>query len=1039
MNPETLRKIFQSSFDYKTYSQEIVHRVFGCNDVASRPELLDTNAEGDKSHFIGQMEDIDGRLLGFFYTRVADGGDVRRKRVGLRKLISPYLKYDVDGAIAIFDDGHHWRLSYICDLKEGNTSAKRFSYIMGDEKGQYKTPLERLERVAEMKGRYKLSDLREAFSVDALSKEFFNEYHDHYDIIVDELKRQGFEGATIHDYVKKMMGRIVFLHFLQKKRWLDNNPAFLRDLFFFSPHQSDFLEQVLEPLFFGIFNTESDQRENLFTNEHWDKGLLKQWVKLPYLNGGLFEKDEVDKQKIKLPASLFEDLFSFMASYNFTVDENDPDDAEIGVDPEMLGKIFESLLEDNKAKGAFYTPKEIVRYMCKESLIAYLSSQIGKSQSERKEQKDDSDSSDGSGCDKFIRAFVESHEMQPALEPYRDIIDRALREVKICDPAIGSGAFPMGLLNELWRCREALCDSSTPSKLEGVSEGRGRVSSRVDLKKEIIENNIYGVDIEKGAIDIARLRFWLSIVVDADTPEPLPNFDYKFMQGNSLIEGYNGFDLSRISNRLPGGQSKSIQLVLGLDSDLSRKNLQRLMRDYFSVTDHKRKASMRQAINDEVKHLISDSIGGTPAAMANLEKLDCSSTKDFFLWHTWFKDIFDKGGFDIVIGNPPYIQLQADGGKLGELYKDWGFYTFARTGDIYSLFYEQGWNILAKGGHLCYITSNKWMRAGYGEKTREFFTTRTNPILLVDLGANVFENATVDTNILLFSKASNQKETLSVTFTEDSLENLSDFVQQQGCVCSFSGNDSWVILSPIEQSIKRKIESVGVPLKDWDIQINYGIKTGFNDAFIITTEKREEILAACRDEDEKTRTAELIRPILRGRDIKRYGYDWANLWLINTHNGVRGRIPRIDINDYPAVKQHLDKYWDKISSRADKGDTPYNLRNCAYLDDFYKPKLMYADITQKLNFCYCEEVMFCNNTTYFMTATDSSLLPQIMKYLNSPLMDWYYRTISVQLGERAVRMFSIYVLKIPIPKELSDNIYEAYHLSKEEVAFIEHQ
>ena len=1054
MNPETLRKIFQSSFDYKTYSQEIVHRVFGCNDVASRPELLDTNAEGDKSHFIGQMEDIDGRLLGFFYTRVADGGDVRRKRVGLRKLISPYLKYDVDGAIAIFDDGHHWRLSYICDLKEGNTSAKRFSYIMGDEKGQYKTPLERLERVAEMKGRYKLSDLREAFSVDALSKEFFNEYHDHYDIIVDELKRQGFEGATIHDYVKKMMGRIVFLHFLQKKRWLDNNPAFLRDLFFFSPHQSDFLEQVLEPLFFGIFNTESDQRENLFTNEHWDKGLLKQWVKLPYLNGGLFEKDEVDKQKIKLPASLFEDLFSFMASYNFTVDENDPDDAEIGVDPEMLGKIFESLLEDNKAKGAFYTPKEIVRYMCKESLIAYLSSQIGKSQSERKEQKDDSDSSDGSGCDKFIRAFVESHEMQPALEPYRDIIDRALREVKICDPAIGSGAFPMGLLNELWRCREALCDSSTPSKLEGVSEGRGRVSSRVDLKKEIIENNIYGVDIEKGAIDIARLRFWLSIVVDADTPEPLPNFDYKFMQGNSLIEGYNGFDLSRISNRLPGGQSKSIQLVLGLDSDLSRKNLQRLMRDYFSVTDHKRKASMRQAINDEVKHLISDSIGGTPAAMANLEKLDCSSTKDFFLWHTWFKDIFDKGGFDIVIGNPPYIQLQADGGKLGELYKDWGFYTFARTGDIYSLFYEQGWNILAKGGHLCYITSNKWMRAGYGEKTREFFTTRTNPILLVDLGANVFENATVDTNILLFSKASNQKETLSVTFTEDSLENLSDFVQQQGCVCSFSGNDSWVILSPIEQSIKRKIESVGVPLKDWDIQINYGIKTGFNDAFIITTEKREEILAACRDEDEKTRTAELIRPILRGRDIKRYGYDWAGLWLIATFPARH-----YDIEKYPAVKEYLlsigiEKLEQTGKTHIVNGETIKARKktnnkwfetqdSISYWDDLSKPKIVYREIGVEMDACMVPSDWMINNKLYMITGKH---LQHLLNYLNSKIFNRIILSSANVTGGKGVDFMA--EIRVPMPNqcnlqckedEVDSILSRFYALSSQEIAFIDAQ
>ena len=260
MNTETLRQIFKSPFDYTTYSREIVHRLFGCHDVVSRPEWLDTNAEGDQSFFIGQMDDADHRLLGFFYTRVADGGDVRRKRVGLRKLISPYLKYDVDGAIAVFDDGRHWRLSYICDLKEGSTSAKRFSYILGDENGQYKTPLERLEKVARLNGRLTLSDLRESFSVDALSDEFFDEYHLHYDRIVANLMQSyrrdvpwrvstdGISPAILHDYVKKMMGRIVFLHFLQKKGWLNGNPTFLRDLFLASPHQADFLEQVLAQL-----------------------------------------------------------------------------------------------------------------------------------------------------------------------------------------------------------------------------------------------------------------------------------------------------------------------------------------------------------------------------------------------------------------------------------------------------------------------------------------------------------------------------------------------------------------------------------------------------------------------------------------------------------------------------------------------------------------------------------------------------------------------------------------------------------------------
>ena len=711
MNPETLRQIFKTSFDYKTYSNEIVHRLFGCNDVATRPELLDTNAEGDKSYFIGQMDDTDHRLLGFFYTRVADGSDVRRKRVGLRKLISPYLKYDVDGAIAVFDDGRHWRLSYICDLKEGSTSAKRFSYIMGDEQGQYKTPIERLGKIAALNGRLKLSDLKDSFSVDALSNEFFNAYHDHYDSIVAALARQGKTGAVYHDYVKKMMGRIVFLHFLQKKGWLNGNPTFLRDLFFFSPHKDDFLDQVLEPLFFGIFNTEKGQREKLFASEGWNMSLLKEWESMPYLNGGLFERDEIDKMAIKLPASLFGNLFSFLASYNFTVDENDPDDAEIGVDPEMLGKIFESLLEDNKAIGAFYTPKEIVRYMCKESLIAHLASKLP------------------DVSDKVIRTFVETHEMQPELEPYRDTLGNALRDVKICDPAIGSGAFPMGLLNELWRCREAI----------------GTDLSRLQLKKEIIENNIYGVDIERGAIDIARLRFWLSIVVDSDKPEALPNFDYKFMQGNSLIESYGGFDLSRIAGKPVGRPSTATQLVLGLDSDLSRKNLQRLLRDYFSVTDHLKKATMRQAINDEVKRLILNSIGGTPAFLKNLSALDPSANQEFFLWHTWFKDIFDRGGFDIVIGNPPYVVVEANG-----KYRN---YETESSLDLYAYFYERAVKLLKLNGIIAFITSSLFVKGLKYTSLRSFLENNVTVVAFRIEGDAVFENAGIPTSTFIAKKA----------------------------------------------------------------------------------------------------------------------------------------------------------------------------------------------------------------------------------------------------------------------------------------------
>ena len=766
MNAETLRQIFKSPFEYTTYSSEIVHRLFGCNDVASRPELLDTNAEGDQSFFIGQMDDADHRLLGFFYTRVADGGDVRRKRVGLRKLISPYLKYDVDGAIAVFDDGRHWRLSYICDLKEGSTSAKRFSYILGDENGQYKTPLERLEKVAKLNGQLKLSDLKESFSVDALSDEFFDEYHIHYDRIVAELARQGKSGAIHHDYVKKMMGRIVFLHFLQKKGWLNGNPTFLRDLFCHSPHQADFLEQVLEPLFFGIFNTESEQREKLFANEHWDKGLLKQWEHLPYLNGGLFERDEIDKMNIRLPASLFDNLFTFLASYNFTVDENDPDDAEIGVDPEMLGKIFESLLEDNKAKGAFYTPKEIVRYMCKESLIAYLNEQLSVNSEQNKNTKVPTDinsqiTDHSSLITKIckIRTFVETHEMQPELEPYREVLDRALREVKICDPAIGSGAFPMGLLNELWRCREAI----------------GTPLSRLQLKKEIIENNIYGVDIERGAIDIARLRFWLSIVVDSDVPEALPNFDYKFMQGNSLIESFEGVDLSRMMDQegmkssLGKGKSKAgaNQLAMEYTSDETKHNLRLLLQEYFSLTDHAKKVAARSTINGSVKNYITQQ-GLTPSAEVHLSTLDPSANQEFFLWHTWFKDIFDKGGFDIVIGNPPYISAvemaRTEYEKL--IYKK-NYPQATGAYDIYVLFLLRG--IMLTKNVFFWIIPNKFLIAEYAKKTKELLEQK-GLYSSVDVSVfKVFKNASVYPIILCGSKLS---DNVFCKYTLDKYEDL---------------------------------------------------------------------------------------------------------------------------------------------------------------------------------------------------------------------------------------------------------------------------
>ena len=502
---------------------------------------------------------------------------------------------------------------------------------------------------------------------------------------------------------------------------------------------------------------------------------------------------------IKLPASLFDNLFTFLASYNFTVDENDPDDAEIGVDPEMLGKIFESLLEDNKAKGAFYTPKEIVRYMCKESLIAYLNTKLSVCR-------------DAKFCvstDNAIRSFVEHHELPSELEPYREVLERALREVKICDPAIGSGAFPMGLLNELWRCREALYNAAV------VETGRApSLQTRLTLKKEIIENNIYGVDIERGAIDIARLRFWLSIVVDSDEPEALPNFDYKFMQGNSLIESFEGVDLSRMMDQegmmsgLGKGKSKAGANQLGLEfvSTDTKRNLQLMLREHFSITDHVKKSQQRRSINDSVKSYIRQ-LGIRPSAEARLSTLDPSANQEFFLWHTWFKDIFDKGGFDIVIGNPPYIDYRRIDPTTKSGLNKFSSYKIEKKGSLYVYFIEHGVNILRNLGVLYYINPYQYLSAESGNGIRHFIVKNHNLSSIVDVSnIKVFKEASTYTCINSIVKNHSQSDI--VLFSPSDLLQIeanksiipeSSFIQKQNYAITLSHNS---LIDNMEQQQK---------------------------------------------------------------------------------------------------------------------------------------------------------------------------------------------------------------------------------------------
>ena len=632
------------------------------------------------------------------------------------------------------------------------------------------------------------------------------------------------------------------------------------------------------------------------------------------------------------------------------------------------------------------------------------------------------------------------------------------------------------MLNVLFDCRHLLYGFI----------GKNEDFSYAKVKRDIIQNNIYGVDIEKGAVDIARLRFWLALVVDENEPQPLPNLDYKIMCGDSLLHRF-ALD-APFQNVLKDYNQKN-------GTHYKLEDYRQWVYDYTDISDHTQKDDFRKRIEDikrAVKTELNDKEKGKIAkvrgAIDNLQmedmfggkknekkiktlqkelkaleqqRAEIESNKIYdqaVEWRFEFPALLDENGdftgFDIVIGNPPYIQLQANKGILADLYGKQNYKTFVRTGDIYSLFYEQGWELLNDNGCLCFITSNKWMRAGYGESTRAFFAKYTDPKILIDFsGVDIFDSATVVTNILLFTRSANRGETLCVATSnqyKECIRNLYEFVYANSYIQNLSTSDGWIILTPTENAIKQKITNSGTPLKDWNVEIYRGILTGFNDAFIITTEKRQEILNNCVTDDERIRTTNLIKPILRGRDVIRNGYEWANLWLINTHNGYDD-VPRIDINNFPTVKKHLDIYWDRISARSDKGDTPYNLRNCAYMNEFEKPKVIYPETTKGARFVFDESGIYIDKTC-FMLISDAALYLQ--KTLSSKLFEVAYNKMfsSVELVNHTYQYNKHALLKLPIindadaikqltsiddEEQIDLLVYHLYNLTYDEVLIVD--
>lgn len=854
--------------------------------------------------------------------------------------------------------------------------------------------------------------------------------------------------------------------------------------------------------------------------------------KIPYLNSSLFDKTPLeskgyeikllDNKKLEIyknsvlkkdnpkqePLPLLEYLFEFLRLYKFTTtpedikDNKDTSESRL-INPSVLGLVFEKL--NGYKEGSFYTPSFITSYMCKESITPIV-------------------------LDKFNATYQWDCENLKAL---REKIDRnfsnekakeylqLLLTLRVCDPAVGSGHFLVSALNEMvWIAYELGLIASlyrhdlrlendeiiihTPEDKvfnytipHSENDPHHQIQKELfELKKDIIENCLFGVDINPNSCEITKLRLWIELLKysyyifeegkNTNNLETLPNIDINIKCANSLISRFNlNDDLKKIPNIKQKIQEYKDLVAQYKDPNplypLNKQDLINKIQDLkntFSLTlkDPKTKAELEKAIEKHIKkynffalddkslldglNYFIPSLFGTlklspkeeEEAFASYGRIralrkkldDALSGREYqnaFEWRFEFPEVLDDEGdflgFDCIIGNPPYIRqehIKDLKPLLEKQYQD--FYN--STADIYTYFFALSYHLLKEKGFNAFITSNKYARSQYGTKLRELLLKKTTIVSYMELNAlKVFESATVDTSIMSFIKQAPLKESDFKYYEptpndKDDLKSTPSLLMKQNALST----ESFIFANATLLDLRDKIESIGTPLKDWDIQINYGIKTGANEAFIIPTEKREEILNACKTQEERKRTDALIKPILRGKDIKRYSYEWAHLWVINTHNGytsnLKFKIPPIDIEKYPAIKAHLNSYWDTIATRCDQGDTPYHLRNCAYLEDFEKEKIVYSEIVQEPRFYLdngeCELGVFYAEATSFILTGEH--LRYLLGMLHSELITFAFKTFYAGggLGESGYRYKKAFIERLPIPKiteknqELADKI-----------------
>ncbi len=929
----------------------------------------------------------------------------------------------------------------------------------------------------------------------------------------------------------------------------------------------------LNTLFFEVLAKKNSERSQ-DTKENKILG------KIPYLNSSLFDKmplelkgyeirflenkklelyqnsvlkkhEEYQKQK---DWTLLKYLFEFLRVYDFTTTPKDIKDNQNKsesrlINPSVLGLVFEKL--NGYKEGSFYTPSFITSYMCKESIESIVLDKFNQTYNIE--------------CEKLteLKNYLQNSYKEDKRKEYLQL----LLTLRVCDPAVGSGHFLVSALNEMVLIAYKL-GLITSLPLDAILELENdeiliKISNKAfiykrpsseqekshhiqkelfNLKKSIIENCLFGVDINPNSCEITKLRLWIELLKysyyifekgkNTNNLETLPNIDINIKCGNSLISRFNlNDDLKKIPNIKKKIQEYKDLVAQYKDPNplypLNKQDLINKIQDLkntFSLTlkDPKTKAELEKAIEKHIKdynyfalddksllaglNYFTPNLFGTlklspkeeEEAFASYGRIralrkkldDALSGREYqnaFEWRFEFPEVLDDEGnflgFDCIIGNPPYIRQEKIKDLKPLLQKQYhDFYN--SSSDIYTYFFALAYHLLKEKGFSAFITSNKYARAKYGAKLREWLLKKTTIASYMELNAlkKVFENATVDTSIISFIKQTPLKESVFNYYepTENDKENLKNtpsLSMKQNALST----ESFIFANATLLDLRDKIESVGTPLKDWDIQINYGIKTGANEAFIIPTEKRDAILNACKTQEERERTEGLIKPILRGKDIKRYSYEWAGEWVINTHNGytsaLKSKIPPIDIEKYPTTKAHLDSHYDAIVTRSDQGDTPYHLRNCAYLEDFEKEKIVYGEIVQEPRFYLdngeCELGVFYAEATSFILTGEH--LRYLLGMLHSKLITFAFKTFYAGggLGESGYRYKKAFIERLPIPQiteknqelarkitdyaerilkskekdpkantqgleqEIDALVYQLYHLTDEEIKIIE--